>query len=71
MAMNRNKPSSTDVGIRVSGVGSMSRDNAINRLESKPDSLVSLTFTMLKMISCNIIMKQEEECFIRISRVGL
>ena len=49
MAMNRNKPSSTIVGIRVSGVGSISRESAINKLEIKPDNLVSLTFTMLKI----------------------
>ena len=49
MAMNRNKPSSTIVGIRVSGVGSISRESAISKLEIKPDNLVSLTFTMLKI----------------------
>ena len=48
MAMKRNKPSSTDVGISVSGVGNINRDKAIIVLESKPDNLVSLTLTMLK-----------------------
>jgi len=48
-AMKRNKPSSTGVGISVSGVGNIRRDKAIRRLDIKPDSLVSLTFTMLKM----------------------
>ena len=48
-AIKRNKPSSTEVGIRVSGVGNISRDKAIRVLESKPDNLVSLTLTMLKM----------------------
>ncbi len=47
-AINRNKPSSTDVGISVSGVGNINRDKAIRVLEIKPDSLVSLTLTMLK-----------------------
>ena len=49
MAIKRNKPSSTEVGISVSGVGNISRDKAIIELESKPDNLVSLTLTMLKM----------------------
>lgn len=49
MAIKRNKPSSTEVGISVSGVGNISRDKAIRVLESKPDNLVSLTLTMLKM----------------------
>lgn len=47
-AINRNKPSSTDVGISVSGVGNNNSDKAIIVLESKPDNLVSLTLTMLK-----------------------
>ena len=48
MAIKRNRPSSTEVGISVSGVGNISKDRAIRVLESKPDNLVSLTFTMLK-----------------------
>lgn len=48
-AMKRNKPSSTDVGISVRGVGNISNDKAIRVLDSKPDNLVSLTLTMLKM----------------------
>ena len=47
--MKRNKPSNTGVGISVSGVGNISKDNAIRRLDSRPVNLVSLTFTMLKM----------------------
>lgn len=59
-AIKRNKPSSTEVGIRVSGVGNISRDKAIRVLESKPDNLVSLTLTILKMeiwssVSFNIL----------------
>ena len=48
MAIKRNRPSSTEVGISVSGVGNINRDKAIRVLESKPDNLVSLTLTMLK-----------------------
>ena len=48
MAIKRNRPSSTEVGISVSGVGNINGDKAIRVLESKPDNLVSLTLTMLK-----------------------
>lgn len=47
MAIKRNRPSRTGVGIRVRGMGNINSDNAMRVLERNPVSLVSLTLTML------------------------
>ena len=52
MAIKRNTPSRTGVGISVRGVGNISRDDAIRVLERKPVNLVSLTLTMLQKRKC-------------------
>ena len=48
MAIKRNRPSRTGVGISVRGMGNINSDNAMRVLERNPVSLVSLTLTILQ-----------------------
>ena len=48
MAIKRNRPSRTGVGISVRGMGNINSDNAMRELERNPVSLVSLTLTILQ-----------------------
>ena len=48
MAIKRNRPSRTGMGISVSGMGNINSDDAIRVLERNPVRLVSLTLTVLQ-----------------------
>ena len=48
MAIKRNRPSRTGVGISVRGMGNINSDKAMRVLERNPVSLVSLTLTILQ-----------------------
>ena len=48
MAIKRNRPSRTGMGISVSEMGNINSDDAIRVLERNPVRLVSLTLTVLQ-----------------------